>query len=83
MYNVKIVIAYDGRDYLGWQKTENGPTIEGTLQMALEQIYQEPIALQAASRTDAGVHAHEQVINFLTEKDKDLPRLQSSLNHFS
>lgn len=81
MPNIKLVIAYDGRDYLGWQKTECGPSIEGTLQTILEQIYQEPINLQAASRTDAGVHANGQVVNYISTKEKELRRLQSSLNH--
>lgn len=80
MVNIKLVVAYDGRDYLGWQKTACGPSIEGTLQMVLEQIYQEPINLQAASRTDAGVHANGQVVNFISSKEKDLKRLQTSLN---
>lgn len=82
MHNTKLLIAYDGRDYLGWQKTECGPSIEGTLQLVLEQIFQEPIQLQAASRTDAGVHAHGQVVNFLTNKAGPSPeRLRASLNH--
>jgi tRNA pseudouridine38-40 synthase len=80
MANVKLVVSYDGRNYLGWQKTKCSPTIEGTLQILLEQIYQEPISLQAASRTDAGVHANGQVVNFISSKEKDLNRLQSSLN---
>lgn len=82
MRNIKLIIAYDGRDYLGWQKTECGPSIEGTLQAILEQIFQEPLQLQAASRTDAGVHAHGQTVNFVTSKEKPEPnRLMISLNN--
>lgn len=80
MHNIKLVLAYDGRNYLGWQKNKSGPSIEGTLQLILEKALQEPITLQAASRTDAGVHAQGQVVNFLTSKEKNLQRLQSSLN---
>jgi tRNA pseudouridine38-40 synthase len=81
MHNVKMLIAYDGSAYLGWQKTSMGPSIEETLQQVLEQILQEPIALQAASRTDAGVHARGQVVNFLTSKGNIQPnRLRISLN---
>lgn len=76
--NVKLTLAYDGTRYLGWQKTPNGPTIEGTLQSVLEKILQHPIHLQAASRTDAGVHAQGQVVNFFTCKDTE--KLQISLN---
>lgn len=76
--NVKLIIAYDGTDYLGWQKTSAGPSIEANLQQVLEQILQHPIHLQAASRTDAGVHALGQVVNFFTSKNID--KLQASLN---
>jgi len=76
--NIKLRIAYDGTDYLGWQKTHEGPSIEGTLEKILEQVLQEKIHLQAASRTDAGVHALGQVVNFIASKFP--PKLQYSLN---
>lgn len=69
MHNIKLTLAYDGTRYLGWQKTRMGPSIEETLQGVLEQILQHPVPLQAASRTDAGVHANGQVVNFLTAKN--------------
>jgi tRNA pseudouridine38-40 synthase len=81
MQNIKLTIAYDGTDFFGWQKTCMGPSIEESLQKALEQILQEETALQAASRTDAGVHADGQVVNFLTAKPQlDLGKLTHSLN---
>lgn len=81
MMNIKMIIAYDGTFYLGWQKTKMGPSIEQTLQSILEQVLQESISLQAASRTDAGVHARGQVVNFLTQKAQlDLKKLNISLN---
>lgn len=74
-------IAYDGTSYFGWQKTSHGPSIEGTLEGVLQQIFQEPIALQAASRTDRGVHAEGQVVDFFTSKPlNSLSRLKISLN---
>jgi tRNA pseudouridine38-40 synthase len=79
--NIKLIIAYDGTHYLGWQKTKMGPSIEETVQVELERILQEKIVLQAASRTDAGVHAENQVLNFFTENaDLDCRRLLRSLN---
>ena len=63
-----MTVAYDGTNFLGWQKTKMGPSIEEALQLALEQILQEKIELQAASRTDAGVHAQGQIVNFFTSK---------------
>lgn len=76
--NVKLLLAYEGTHYLGWQKTPEGPSIEEALQGILEQVLQHPIQLQAASRTDAGVHAAGQVVNFFTSKAID--KLQISLN---
>lgn len=68
MQNMCISIAYDGTRYCGWQKNPIGNTIENFLQSVLERVLQHPIELQAASRTDAGVHALDQVVNFFTEK---------------
>ena len=81
MRNVKLLVAYDGTAFLGWQKTSMGPSIEESLEKALEQLLQEKISLQAASRTDAGVHAEGQIVNFCTDKDlMPLTKLQKGLN---
>lgn len=80
MKNLKLTIAYEGTSYLGWQKTKEGPSIEETLGQVLEKILQHPVKLQAASRTDAGVHAEGQVVNFFSEKDLCLDRLKMSCN---
>ncbi len=80
MSNIKLVITYFGASFVGWQKTKMGPSIEETLEKALRQILQHEIKLQAASRTDAGVHAEGQVVNFMTSKVLCLKSLQSSLN---
>lgn len=79
--NIKLTVAYDGTAFLGWQKTSMGPSIEESLQRVLEQILQEPIVLQAASRTDAGVHAEGQIVNFFTHKAIPcMTRLQIGIN---
>ncbi|MGB4704633.1 MAG: tRNA pseudouridine(38-40) synthase TruA [Candidatus Saccharicenans sp.] len=62
--NIKLTISYDGTDYHGWQKQPGLPTIQETLEEALMRILGEKIHLQAAGRTDAGVHALGQVANF-------------------
>lgn len=80
MRNLKLVIAYDGTRFFGWQLTPLGPTIESNLKEALEQILQHPIHLQAASRTDKGVHARFQVVNFHTSHSITTQRLLASLN---
>lgn len=81
MRNIKLTLAYDGTNYLGWQKTSMGPSVEGTLEKVLHQIFQHEIALQAASRTDAGVHANGQVVNFFVSKESiDFDKLLISIN---
>jgi len=81
MANIKLILAYDGTDYRGWQKTRVGPSIESVLEDILTTILRHPVRLQAASRTDAGVHAKGQVVHFITENDPlNLHILQRSLN---
>lgn len=79
MDNYKIVVAYDGAEFYGWQKTKMGLSVEGALQKALEQILQHPVVLQAASRTDRGVHALGQVVNFFSAKKVPLISLNCLL----
>jgi len=55
-------IAYDGSAFLGWQQTKMGRSVQGTLQRAAEQIAGCPVIVEAASRTDRGVHARGQLI---------------------
>jgi len=62
--NFKLTISYDGTDYHGWQRQPNRVTIQGKLEDVLMRIFGEKINLQAAGRTDAGVHALGQVANF-------------------
>ena len=76
----KAVIAYDGTSYFGWQKTRSGPSIQEEMQKALAQITGESILPEAASRTDRGVHAEGQVIQFALAKVMDLPKLHRGLN---
>lgn len=78
--NIKLILAYFGLPFMGWQKTPMGPSIEESLETALQKILQHPVQLQAASRTDAGVHAKGQVVNFSTDKELDLKNLLRSLN---
>lgn len=80
MRNLALLLAYDGTCYFGWQKSSSGPSIEQTLQEALEMILQHPIVLQAASRTDRGVHAKGQRVNFFTDNTIDTQLLAYSLN---
>ncbi len=64
--NVKLTLVYDGANYFGWQRTLTGPSIQETVENALSLILREPIHVNGASRTDRGVHAKGQTLNFLT-----------------
>lgn len=61
---IKLTVAYDGTAYAGWQVQPNGPTIQATVEEVLARILQEPVRIRAAGRTDAGVHAREQIVDF-------------------
>ena len=62
----KIIVAYDGTLYSGWQVQKEGATVAGQLQNTFLKVFNHPITLIGASRTDAGVHALGQVALFKT-----------------
>ena len=57
----KLLIAYDGTDYVGWGEQPNQPTIVQTMKDTFQRIFNAPVSIAGASRTDAGVHALGQV----------------------
>lgn len=80
LFTYKLLIAYDGTNYCGWQKQKNGITIQGSIENALRTIYKEPIGLIGASRTDSGVHAMGQVAHFRSSVCIDIKKAQRQLN---
>jgi len=62
--NIRLIIAYDGTGYFGWQRQVNRPTIQGAIEEKIEVMVGKPVSLIGAGRTDAGVHALHQVANF-------------------
>ncbi|ACV61272.1 tRNA pseudouridine synthase A [Desulfofarcimen acetoxidans DSM 771] len=66
--NIKVILAYDGTNYHGFQiqKGKRLPTIQGVLQRELSHLAKETITVTTAGRTDSGVHARGQVFNFFT-----------------
>ena len=64
---VKLIVAYDGTNYHGWQVQPNGETIEGVLNRTLSSLLGEKIVVTGASRTDAGVHSMGNVAVFDTK----------------
>ncbi|RQD77469.1 MAG: tRNA pseudouridine(38-40) synthase TruA [Candidatus Syntrophonatronum acetioxidans] len=64
MVNYKLTLSYDGTNYHGFQIQKNAVTVQEILEKGLFKIYREKIRIIAASRTDTGVHARGQVINY-------------------
>jgi tRNA pseudouridine38-40 synthase len=65
--NFKLVIEYDGAAYHGWQRQKDMPTVQGAIEGALETMTRQSVTVIGAGRTDAGVHALNQVANFLVD----------------
>ena len=79
-YKYKMQISYDGTNYFGWQIQKNKLTIQEAIQKNLSKILGEDIKIIAAGRTDAKVHALEQVAHFSYTKKLDLKKVIFSLN---
>lgn len=82
MKRIKLIVAYDGTNYAGWQVQPNGDTIEAELDKALEELLKEPVRVIGASRTDAGVHARGAVCVFDTNARMDATRISYALNTY-
>lgn len=80
MRNIRLTIEYRGTNYSGFQKQPNVRTIQGVIEDTLKTILSENITTIGAGRTDAGVHAYGQVINFRTNSEISLKKLQWSAN---
>src|SRR5256885_12715559 len=65
--NLKLILAYDGSEFAGWQVQPERATIQGTLASAIGRLTQENVLPQGSGRTDAGVHASAQVATFRTQ----------------
>lgn len=77
---LKITIAYDGANYVGWQVQPNGPSIQQMLEQAVKKITGETLRAVASGRTDAGVHALAQVVSLQTESELSPEVLCKALN---
>jgi tRNA pseudouridine38-40 synthase len=78
--NISLVLEYDGTIYHGWQWQPNAITIQEVVQRGIEKILDHPVKIYAAGRTDTGVHAFGQVINFYTDKVIDIVSIIKGLN---
>lgn len=78
--NVRLIVEYDGTHFHGWQIQPDQRTVQGDLQDRLSKLFGEPIAVTASGRTDTGVHALGQVVNFTATRDITDERLYQALN---
>jgi tRNA pseudouridine38-40 synthase len=80
MRNFKLVLAYDGSEFSGWQVQPDAATVQGTLASAIDRVTREKILPQGSGRTDAGVHALAQVATFATGSSIPAENLVKALN---
>ena len=80
MRNLKLVLSYDGTEFLGWQVQPGGATIQGVLASAIGRLTGEKVLPQGSGRTDAGVHALGQVATFVTQSPIPPENLVVALN---
>lgn len=80
MRNIKLIVEYDGSDYQGWQIQKSDPTIQGVIEEKLGIILNQRTRVVGSGRTDAGVHALNQVANFFTSSKIDIESLKKGLN---
>lgn len=80
MRRIRLKLAYDGGGFHGWQVQPGLPTIQGALERILSDMEGRPVQLAGSGRTDAGVHALEQVAAFTFENPIPLENLRRAVN---
>lgn len=80
MRRIRLIIAYDGTKYVGWQTQKNGIAVQQLIESAIFQITGENVSLQGSGRTDSGVHARAQVAHFDTSVRMPADKFSFALN---
>src|SRR5947199_1413718 len=78
--NIRLILEYDGTEFHGFQRQRGVPTIQEAIEAKLERVTGERTPVTGAGRTDAGVHATGQVINFRTAGSIPTERMPAALN---
>lgn len=82
MTRFRLTLEYDGGRFAGWQRQENGPSVQDAVERAIFSFSGECVTVTGAGRTDAGVHARGQVAHFDLEKPFAADKVRDALNHF-
>lgn len=82
MTRFRLTLEYDGTPFVGWQRQDNGPSVQGALEEAAFKLSGERVTVTGAGRTDAGVHALGQVAHFDLEKVLSAEKVREALNHY-
>jgi len=77
----KLILEYDGAPFVGWQRQDNGPSVQAALEAAIHAFCGEQVAVFGAGRTDAGVHAAGQVAHMDIAKPTSPDIVRDALNH--
>jgi tRNA pseudouridine38-40 synthase len=80
MPRVKLVLEYDGTEFVGWQVQAGGRSVQGVVEGALAELLGEPVRVAAAGRTDSGVHALGQVVAFTAPRALPMKAYSLGLN---
>ena len=81
MPRYKLVIEYDGTPFVGWQRQDNGPSVQESLERAIEKFCGQRIAPMGAGRTDSGVHALGQVAHIDLDHEARPDKIRDALNY--
>ena len=81
MPRYRLLLEYDGAPFVGWQRQDNGPSVQGELERAVMAFCQEKTNAVAAGRTDAGVHARAMAAHVDLEKETGADVLRDAVNH--
>lgn len=82
MRNLRLTLAYDGTNYVGWQVQPNGISVQSVVESAITKLTGETVRILAAGRTDSGVHALGQVVNFPTKSRIPADQFRRGLQNF-